>query len=60
MVWEEDKEEEITKNRLKLGTLCTLVPLGFLWAASRAYGRKEETSGFCRAPSVQRFAVSSI
>lgn len=29
MVWEGGKEEEITKNRMKLGALCMLVPLGF-------------------------------
>ena len=29
------------RNRLKLGALCVLVLLGFLWAASPAQGRKE-------------------
>lgn len=34
MVWEKDKAEGKMKNRLKLGALCVLVLVGFLWAAS--------------------------
>lgn len=40
-MWKKDKEEAKMKSRLKLGFLCVLLLLGFLWAASPDYGRKE-------------------